>query len=109
MTDVNLADELAATAAARDLNPDDLAAALASRIRAAADDLTAARTFAPVLDRVAAAAEARAAADAEWRTAIADAARHEVPRTQIASAAGVTRQWVSAIVRDRLAAVAASS
>lgn len=93
-----LADRLATTAAAHGLTETDLAAALADHVDDLADRIVEGRLHAALIDRVRAATAARDHAAAEWRTAVLDAGAAGVQRRDLATAAGVTRQWVRTLI-----------
>ncbi len=93
---------LAEAAAARGMTADQLVAALQPRVSAIADQVLTEEAHQALLDRIATVARAKAAAEAELRELIGRAGAANIPRSDIANASGVTRQWVGYLVREQI-------
>jgi len=98
----SLETQLGNAAQQRGITVDELTAALHPHIHLAADEAAARADVAPYLAKVRAATQAKTASEASWRAAIVEASLlGRARRDDVADAAGITRQWVSHLVKTQ--------
>ncbi|MCR6706185.1 MAG: hypothetical protein NVV66_16335 [Cellulomonas sp.] len=95
-----LESQLEAAALARGMTTDELAAEFARRFDDLVDKVVLDQHAETQLHHIRETTTARVAADAAWRSAVVEAGLLGIARSEIARAAGVSRQWVTQMISN---------